>query len=385
MLLASALTYLISGIYYGFIFSPYTDDNHAASREFTSLLEIIDREYIGEYNVNDTADAAMRAAVDSLGDRWSYYMTPDEYSEFIKSMNNQFAGIGVGVIIDEETGGMKTVSIYRGSPAERAGIKEGDVITHIDGESLNGLTLTKMKDLLVRPIGKTAELTVLRVSGDVEKVNVLYDLVFVDPVEFEMLDGEIGYIKIANFDKGAADGFISAVESLLEQGALAFIFDVRNNGGGRGSEMTRILDYLLPEGEIFISIDKSGNEEITWSDSKMLDQSAVVLVNRYSYSAAEYFTATLQEYKYAEAVGEHTTGKSRSQRTLELPGGGAVHISTGQYLTKNRIALYDIGGLMPDHVYTMTDEEIYYFSSGSLQKENDPQLTQAISIVKSIL
>ena len=381
MLIASALTCLVFAVFSGSMFD-VSRKNRAAVREYATLLGKIEEMYIGEYDADDLSIAAMRASVYALGDRWSYYMTEQEYLEYINSMNNQFAGIGIGVAVDEETGMMKVLYTYRGSPAETAGILAGDFITEIDGVDLTGFTIDDMRKLLARPIGDTAEVKLLRSEGVVLTLEVVYDLVFSDPISYEMLEMDIGYVSISNFEGGSAEGFISAVNTLIEEGARAFVFDVRNNGGGRVSEMTRILDFLLPEGEIFISVGRDGKEEITISDADMVDMPAIVLVDRYSFSAAEYFAATLQEYDYAQIVGEQTTGKSRSQRTETLPNGGALHISTSQYLTKNRVALFDVGGLVPDHPLVLSDGDFSLHISGNLEKTADPQLQLALGLIK---
>ena len=381
MLLASALTCMILIVTDSTKLRVFDNESDAAGREFAALLQKIDEMFIGEFNIDEVSTAAMRAAVYSLDDRWSYYMTPAEYADYRNSTQNQFAGIGVSVTIDEESGGMLVKGIYRNSPAEKAGILVGEVIVEIDSDNLSGMTLDEMRALLARPLGQTAQLTVIRLGGNVETLTVLYELVFSDPVSYEMLSDKIGYIKIDNFDGGSADSFISAIDRLIELGARAFVFDVRSNGGGRVNEMTKMLDYLLPEGEIFISVDKQGKEDIIWSDAEMVDKPAVVLVNAQSYSAAEFFAAILREYDYASVVGEQTTGKSRSQKTEPLPGGGALHISSGQYITKNRVALFDVGGLVPDYTEYLTDEEYGLYTSGRLDKESDPQLALAISVL----
>ena len=381
MLFASALTCFVFSVKYGSLFSLSRKTNAALGRELSVLLEKIDKYYIGEHDSGELSAAAMHAAVDALGDRWSYYMTPEEYAEYLNSAGNQFAGIGVSVVINEDAGGMEVMYIYKGSPAEKAGIEAGDIIIGIDGEKLAGMSLDEMREFLARPIGETADIELLRLRGITQTIQVVYDRVFTSPISYEMLDNDIGYIRIGNFDGGAADGFIDAAGLLLKQGAKAFVFDVRSNGGGSVNEMTRILDYLLPEGEIFISTDKSGHENIITSDPDMVDIPAVVIVNRYSFSAAEYFAETLREYGYAEIVGEQTTGKSRSQITEPLPGGGALHISSGQYITKNRVDLYETGGLTPDYPLVLSDEEFIVYMSGNLDLKDDPQLQLALSLL----
>ena len=378
MLIVLALTCLITllvicrqlGIFSG---------RYAAVRDYAALLEKIDEVYIGQYDEDDISAAAMRAAVDALDDRWSYYLTPDEYADFLDNVNNRYAGIGVGVVADDVHGGMMVTFVYKGSAAETAGILAGDVIIGIDGEDLSGSDLEDMKNRLARALGETVELTVLRAGGNVETVTAYYSYVFIDPVSFVMLEGDTGYISLADFDKGSARSFISACEELMSAGAGAFIFDVRGNGGGRLAEMTEILDYLLPEGDIFVAVDRSGTEEVTISGPGGVDLPAAVLIDRYSFSAAEYFAAMLKEYGRAVLVGEHTTGKNRVQTTYELPGGGALHISSGQYLTKERVSLYDVGGVSPDFPVDLTEEEFALLYYGILDFGDDPQLVAALA------
>jgi len=381
MLVASALTCLVTALIVANIFL-FVRSGSGALQEYVTLLDMIDKLYIGEYDKDLLATYSMKAAVDSLGDYWSYYLTPEEYASFVDASNNRFAGIGVGVVSDEATGGMYVEYVYKDSAAQIAGIEAGDIITAIDGEAIVGETVNDMRARLSRPIGDTVDITVLHPDGSISTVTVIYSYVFTDPVSYEMLDGNIGYIAISNFDQGASDSFIAAVEELISQGADAFIFDVRNNGGGRVVEMTGMLDYLLPEGEIFVSVDRSGKESVSLSDPEMVDFPCVVIVDCYSFSAAEYFAATLSEYGYASIVGEQTSGKSRMQTTYNMPGGGALHISTSQYLTKNRVSLHDVGGLTPDHKVVLTDEEFTLFLSGNLEKDDDPQLLMALDLLK---
>ena len=380
ILLASAVSCFVTGVFAARLYRPY-DDLSGAAAKFDELLMKIGEVYIGEFNVEEVSDAAMHAAVDALGDRWSFYMTPEEYANYLDIANNRFAGIGVGVATEDTSEGVTVLSVYKGSPAEEAGIVPGDTITGIDGESILGIGIDDMRELLSRPIGETAEVEILRTDGTIETLTVIYMYVFVDPVYFEMFDDDVGYIALANFDYGAAERFISAIDSLIEDGARAFIFDVRTNNGGRVDQLTAILDYLLPEGEIFITVDRNGLEEVTYSGPDMIDLPAVVLINEYSFSAAEYFAATLGEYGYAQSVGEQTTGKNRMQITVQLRSGGALHISSSQYLTKNRVSLFDAGGLTPDYHVPLTDEEFEMLVTGTLEIDDDPQLQKALSLL----
>jgi len=384
MLLASALTCLVLALTVGRqlgVFSGRLEHVY----QFAALLDKIEGHFIGEYDESDISVAAMRAAVDALDDDWSYYLTPEERTRQTQRTSNRYSGIGVGVVPDEDTGGMRVQYVYAGSSAEKAGILPGDIIIGVDGTDVTGYDMDMLRDTLARPIGSAAEIEILRDSGVTQTLSVMYELVFDDPVSYEMLDGDIGYISLSNFNSGSADSFISAAGNLIESGARSFVFDVRNNYGGLLSEMLEMLNYLLPEGgELFVAVGKSGEEQIFYNTGpNSIDLPAVVLADRYSYSAAEYFAAILREYDYAEIVGEQTTGKGRSQQVIELPGGGAINISTAQYLTKNRVSLHDAGGIIPDHQIILTDDEHSMFLSGRLANEDDPQLRQAIELLMS--
>ena len=380
VLLASALTCMVTSFILIRVFNA-PDSISASVREYKALMGLIDKYYIGDFNIDEVSAASLYAAVDMLGDRWSYYMTAEEYADYQDRVNNRYAGIGIGAVPDAETGYIRVQYVTKNSAAEKAGFLEGDLITEVDGEDAYGVDIEELRARLSREIGETANVTVIRLDGTTQELTVIYSYVFTDPVEFEMLENNVGYVSLANFDTGCADSFISAVDSLIDQGARAFVYDVRSNNGGLVSEMVRILDYLLPEGEIFVTVDKNGHEDVTVSDADTIDMPTVVLVNRYSYSAAEYFAATLREYGYAEVAGERTTGKSRMQITLRLPSGGALHISSSQYLTKNRVKLYDEGGLEPDCTVLFTDEQAALFASGNLEKADDTQLQAALGIL----
>jgi carboxyl-terminal processing protease len=351
-------------------------------RTYFELRRSIEEVYIGDYDAKDVSQAALAAVVESLGDPWSYYLNPEEYQEYINSSNNQYAGIGISVIEDEATGGIRIKMVYPGSAAEQSGLKAGDVIMTVNGTDVTQMEFYDATNLIEGEIGDTVTLKVLNSEGQTSDVDVVYALIDTNPVSYELLDGGIGYIAIEDFESSAADVFIAAADDLIRQGAKSFIFDVRNDGGGRVSELKRMLDYLLPEGEIFIAINKNGEESISESDASCIDMPAVVLVNNYSFSAAEYFAAVLGEYDYATVVGQQTTGKNRSQVTIELPDGGALHISSGEYVTPNRVSLFDQGGLTPDVEITMTDEQYGLLYNDQLEKQDDLQLQKAIELLK---
>ena len=178
-----------------------------------------------------------------------------------------------------------------------------------------------------------------------------------DPVESRMLEGKVGYVRLLNFYDHSAQRLEEAVTQLQEQGAEALVFNMRDNGGGYLSQLTDMLDFLLPEGPIFISRDRAGHEEITNSDADCVELPMAVLVNANTYSAAEFFAAELQEQGAAVIVGEPTSGKGYSQQTFPLPHGGAVAISTGAYFTGSGTSLIGTGLTLDAEVYNTGAED----------------------------
>lgn len=380
MLLASALICILMGFFLWRWTGLGTKNFHEVLR-YAELLRKIDRYYVGDYDPELVADAAMDAAVSNLGDRWSYYLNREAYAQYINSSNNEYVGLGIVIEQEPESGALRILRVYADSPAMQAGLQIGDLITAVDGESILELDLTQAKAKIARPAGQAIALTVDR-NGETLAVDAVCDHVFVSPVEGELLTDGVGLITIMNFDKGSSEGFQTQYEALLEQGAEAFVFDVRSNPGGYVSELCNILDYLLGSCEIFVSVAPDGEETVTTSDEAMQDDPAVVLVNGDSYSAAEYFAAVLSDYGYARTVGTHTTGKGRSQITVELMDGGALHISSAEYVTPNRVSLYDQGGIAPDYTVELSEEKQSLLLSGALAPEQDEQLQKALALLK---
>ena len=330
----------------------YFDD----AKAYVEIEKIINENYIGSVDDDTLFNAAASAMVRSIDDKWSYYMSPEEYAAYKLTSSNEYAGIGISVK-QNDSGDFEIFSVDSGTPAEAAGLTAGQLIVSVDGQPAADMTLSEMQELIRSKLNKDFPMVVSDKKGNEVSVTVACEIIYKDPVSSRMLDGNIGYIKIANFEAGSSEGTINAIERLVAEGATSFIFDVRNNPGGLLSELVSLLDYLLPDGDLFISVDKQGNETVKTSDKICLSSKMAVLVNANTYSAAEFFAAALQEYDWATIVGEHTTGKARSQITLELSNGGAVHISTHKYLTPDRVDLSEVGGIKPDIEAVNTNED----------------------------
>ena len=191
----------------------------------------------------------------------------------------------------------------------------------------------------------------------------------------------MGLVTIENFDSRCAEESIAAIESLLEQGAQKLIFDVRNNPGGYSDELVKLLDYLLPEGDLFRTERYDGQEHVDTSDASCLDVPMAVLVNADSYSAAEFFAAALQEYEAAVVVGTQTCGKGYFQTTYQLSDGSAVALSIGKYFTPNGVSLIDVG-VIPDIPVEVDEETAADILYGRLEPQEDPQVQAAVNALK---
>jgi len=311
------------------------------------LAFAIDHKFIGEADQTKIQDAAAEAMIAALGDRWSYYVSAEEYAAHRERQKNTYVGIGVTVQLDQEGKGIEVVSVTGDGPAEKAGVLAGDIFTHADGVSLADLTLSEGKALIMGEKNTKVELTILR-GEEVLDVTVTRKEIHSKTAEGQMLAGNIGYVRIDNFHGGAGEETVAEIEKLLEQGAEKLIFDIRNNPGGYVHETVYVLDYLLPEGPLFRSVNYNGVEDVDESDADCLQMPMAVLMNGNSYSAAEFFAAALWEYDWAVTVGAPTCGKGYYQTTVELGDGSAVQLSTGAYTTPNGVNLTEAGGLKPD-------------------------------------
>ena len=342
------------------------------------VKEVIDQLYVGEYDMAELEEYAAAAMVDALGDRWSYYLTEEYLQQYLQDSNNEYYGIGITV---QQIDDVITVqAVERDSPAALAGILPGGQLQAVDGQSVEGIDTTEVKNLVQAGIAEGEVVLSILEDGVVNEYTLSGDIIQVDPVRYEMMDG-VGYIKVKNFDARSAEQLINACMKLIEQGADGLVFDLRFNPGGQLDELLPALDYLLPEGNLFLSKVKGGEMEAERSDARCVEMPMAVLVNAESYSAAEFFAAALQEYNWATVVGEQTTGKGYAQRTIMLTDGGAVHISAKEYFTPNGISLAD-KGITPDIQVDIEEEPWTLLYYDMLLPEEDPQLQAALEIFK---
>lgn len=347
------------------------------------IQSYLDHYFIGDIDETAMADSIAEGMIAGTGDRWSYYISADDYDSYMESVNNAYVGIGIVIqLANEDDPGFTIMSVTEGGPAEKAGLRVGDILTKVEGESVVEMGMEETRNHVRGEEGTRVTITVLR-GGVEQEYSVERANIAVVNVRSEMLTDEIGYISIDNFDSNCARDSISAIESLQSQGAKKLIFDVRFNPGGFKSELVELLDYILPEGKLFISEDYSGEETVDYSDADCLNMDIAVLVNGDSYSAAEFFAAALKEYGVAQVVGTQTCGKGYFQTTFPLSDGSAIAISIGKYRTPNGVSLAEVGGLVPDQVVELDQEDYEALYYDQLSHKDDPQLEKAIEALSN--
>jgi carboxyl-terminal processing protease len=347
------------------------------------LESLILEKFIGEADKTAMEDAAAHAMVDALGDRWSYYIPADQYGDYLDQAANSYVGIGVTIQVTEDDSGFRITKVNEGGPADQAGLLPGDIFVAVDGTDVRGWDINETSSLVKGEENTTVDITVVR-EGEELTFTVTRMRVETPVATAKMLDGNIGLVTIVNFDDRCADESIAAVEALIDQGAEKLIFDVRNNPGGYVHELCRVLDYILPEGDLFRSVNYAGKEQLETSDSKCIEGiPMVVMINGESYSAAEFFAAALREYDYALIVGQPTTGKGYFQQTTRLNDGSAVGLSMGKYFTPKGVSLAEVGGLTPDVLVEVDEDTALDIYAGTLDPMADPQILAAIEALNS--
>lgn len=357
----------------------FVQPQNADGYKLLELENLLVEKFVDGAEADALQDAAAHAMVEALGDRWSYYIPKEQYASYVEDKNNSYVGIGVTIELAEN--GYRVMKLAANGPAQQAGMLPEDVIIAVDGQSVTDLPMEEGKELVRGPEGTEVAITVLR-GGEELTLTITRRTVKTVVATATMLPGNIGLVTIANFNTNCHKETMDAVESLLEQGAQALIFDVRFNGGGYKREMVNILDDLLPAGPLFRSEHYTGKTEVDSSDAKCIEVPMAVLINDQSISAAEFFAAALREYEWAVLVGQQTIGKGHYQETYLLSDGSAVGVSTGRYTTPNGVDLEGVG-LTPD-IPVEVDEETYFaIYAQTIDPMEDPQILAAIAALQS--
>ena len=347
------------------------------------LNGLIDQYYIEDVNDEDLVDGLYKGYVAGIGDPYSNYYTKEEYNALKESSSGIYFGIGASVSQDVKTGIITIVKPFVSSPAYEVGLLPGDVLYKVDNEEVTGEDLTEVVSKIKGPEGSSAELTIIREGNTKElEFSVPRRQIEVPTIEYTMLEDQIGYISISEFDEVTVDQFKNAIDDLDNQGQRGLIVDVRNNPGGLLDSVSKMLDRLLPEGLIVYTEDKYGNREEIKSDGKeFFDKPMIVLTNGNSASASEIFAGAVQDYEIGKIVGTTTFGKGIVQSIFPLNDETAVKVTVSKYFTPKGRDIHEVG-IAPD-VEVELNEELK--QQVVIEKEEDNQLQTGIEVLEELI
>jgi carboxyl-terminal processing protease len=348
--------------------------------EKLEVLEmLIDTYYLEEVDQEAFATGIYRGFVSSLNDPYSTYYTKQEYANLIESSSGVYHGIGAVVSQNVNTGILTIVKPYKDSPAYKAGLLPDDIIYKVEGEEVTGKDISEVVSKIKGKEGTKVNITIYR-DGVEEPMDftITRQKINIPTIEFEMLDGKIGYIQIAEFDDITISQFNNAIDQLEKKGMKGLVVDVRNNPGGLLNSVVDILDRLLPRGLIVYTEDKYKNrEEEKAVRSDQFNKPLVVLINGNSASASEIFAGALQDYEKATVVGTTSFGKGIVQRVIPLSDGTAIKLTISKYFTPKGRNIHGTG-IVPD-VEVELDDELKQLVT--IPHDKDNQLQKAIEIL----
>lgn len=347
-------------------------------KKIDELMSYIDLYYNDDCDEDDIRNAIYAGTLEGLGDPYSVYYTADEYKDMQISTSGKYYGIGAALGQDAKTKEVTISKVYEGTPAEEAGLRDGDQIVKVNDTVSTSEELSDLVQKIRGEEGTTVHLKIYRASTkktfevDVERKNVE-----LPSITSKMLDGGIGYIQISEFQSETEEQFKSALADLKKQGMKSLIVDVRSNPGGLITAAANILDQILPEGTVVYTEDKYGKREDYTSDSKCLKCPIAVLVNENSASASEIFAGAIKDYNYGTLIGTKTFGKGIVQTVFPLEDGDAVKITTAKYYTPKGNYIHGVG-IEPDinltYKYFGPEDETY-------DMKYDNQVQKAIKVL----
>lgn len=344
-------------------------------KKLNLIHALIDRYYL--YGEDADEDSLIEGIYDGyineLGDPYSTYFDEEETKALMESTSGEFCGIGATMSQNAEDGTITVMEVYEDSPAEKAGMKEGDILVQVDERATTGETLETVVTWVKGEKGTEVILHVMRGGTEVE-LKAVRDVIQTKTVAYEMQEDHIGYVSISEFDTVTYDQFLEAMEELESGGMEGLVIDLRNNPGGNLDTVCDILRRLLPEGTIVSMKDKEGNVTEETSDGEHeFTKPLAVLVNQYSASASELFSGAVQDYGIGTIVGKTTYGKGVVQQMMDLGDGTCLKLTIAEYFTPKGRKINGVG--------VEPDVEVEYIYDEN-NPESDSQLEKALEIVR---
>lgn len=376
------------GIGIGFVLSTtilfsttaFTNKYDFIDKKLEAIGKAIEQYYVGEIDTDKMEQGIYKGYVAAVGDPYTTYYTPEEFESFMERSSGMYAGIGVQMTVDQSDNSITVVDVFPGSPAEKAGMLPKDKIIGAEGQELTGSEFEQAPKIIKGEPGSKVTVTIFRPSE-----NKTYDLVMTrenviyPSVTSEMLENNLGYIQIRQFEELTYDQFKEALTNLEGKGAKGLIIDLRNNTGGLLHITEQIADEMLSEGLIVSTKDNTGKVEETKADEHATDIPVVILVNEQSASASEVLSGALKDHDRATLVGTRTFGKGIVQSIMQLSDGSALKVTTSQYFTPNGVCIQG-EGIQPDYEVTLPAELMV---KAKIEHHEDTQLQKAIEVLQS--
>lgn len=356
-----------------------SDKNAEISSKLDEYKTIIDKYFLGEVKEEKLEEGAIRGYIAGLDDPYTQYISKDEMKDFLEDTKGNFVGIGIYMTTDKETNLIKVVETIEDSPAEEVGLKAGDLIKTVDGEIFTAENLDKISSKIKGTEGTKVKLEIIR-DKETKEFEIVRRKIIVNQVKGEVLENNIGYIKISSFDEATSSGFKEKYDELNQKNIKGLIIDLRNNGGGIVTEALKVADYITDKGSVLLyEVDKNNKEQIKKSNNDpIVNVPVILLVNENTASASEILAGALKDLGKAKIVGTKTYGKGVIQEVLSRPDGSGLKITTEKYLTPNKTEIHKIG-IEPDEKVELPKE---ITSMRDLNKENDTQLKKALEMLK---
>ena len=344
------------------------------------LMQLVENYYYEDVEENDMLEGAAVGLMAGIGDVYSAYYTAEQMAEFNEETEGEYAGIGCQLLADPSDQMITVTRVFKGSPAEKAGMRSGDKIVYVNDVYYSAYEMSDAVGVMRGEPGGQVKVTVLR---DLETIDfeVTREIVSINYVEYEILDGNIGYVMVYDFLGDAYEGFAEALDTFRAANVTGMIIDLRNNGGGLVDDSVDMADLILPEGVVVTLRDKNGYEEVYRIDGEYYDVPMVLLVNEYSASASEILAGAVRDYGAGVLLGTKTFGKGVVQSVLEFTDGSGVKLTTARYYTPSGECIHEVG-IEPDIEVELDEDAVTIYGLNNLPHDEDAQLQAAIKVLR---
>lgn len=390
--ITAAVTVSLTYVYAMDKFNSKVADINERQAMYTKLSEIDQKarqDYVGTINEKELTDGICAGYLAGLGDSQGKYLSAEKYKEYLNTASSKNIGVGIKTVRDSD-GNMEVTEVMPNSPAEKAGIKNGDTVISMDGKEIVRITYGEALNKLDGTKGTKVKLGILRESdgtgpssaqAETKKMDITVTRAeyVKNTLESSMINGNAAYIKISEFKDGTSDEFTSALSGLIKKGAVGIIIDLRSNSGGNVKAAADVLDTLLPAGDTVRYKDKSNKITTEYTSApNEIDLPVSVVTDSATFGAAEIFASDIKEFKKGLLVGEKTAGYGTKDEAVPLSDGSAVVLSVANYITVSG-DIFSGSGISADVTKTLSASQKSLFERNKLKVTDDPQVQAAVS------